>query len=480
MQTSPRSVVTWLPVVAFLILTAAVCERFFNWMPHGIAAGDDIYNFVHFMPGQWLDILKESFAGTYYNRYRPVFGLVWGVWRHLFGLEILGYILTLLVMHGLSATLLFMIAMRLCGKVLPSLALALLFACSRFAFYQVTMLTGIVEALPLLSFMVMLWSIAVMVQEPARALAMRVTAVAALLFTVAAHERYLPVVPWLSVVLWLTCGPDIKTSKKWAYALAPWLILVAHIAIKAALKANLMEGTGGAALSLDPARVVLHAKQALQSLFGVNRGPEYLVGLQSAGALRTLGIVFGVSFLSAVLLAVALAERKSWLIPLGLATLAALLLVPPMLTIRLEQRWLLAPSALMLLALAWALSRGKSIVLMSLIAVACSSLFVVDMALSRSSGQTFMGYGTALGNFAAMVIKDGSGGPPGTPLVIQTHPDGCVGFVNGLTFKLYEGVPRDLTCVLGLPEAQAIAAKKGAVLFVAESRIPWETFHRAQ
>jgi len=123
--------------------------------------------------------------------------------------------------------------------------------------------------------------------------------------------------------------------------------------------------------------------------------------------------------------------------------LAGLLIVPPMMTIRMEQRWILAPATIMLLLLAWAvgLRRNKTTALLAIV----SSLFFVanNAAISRDfSGMYLLDsvkYTSALVKSSA-IPKEGR--------VDLLADQSICGWVTqaGDFFKVYGGRSRDLAC----------------------------------
>jgi hypothetical protein len=443
-------------IIAALVLIVTLV-RFLPWRSP-VMMGDDIYNFLQFARGgSFLQVIHDAFLGTYAERYRPIFSLAWAFWTKLLGKDQVFYFGVLVALHCFNAWLFFSCAIRLSkNNWLVAAVLTIALAGSRFALFEVVMMTGLVEELAFIFFMAMLLSVIELYRRPSDRL--RCFATFALLLCVFTHERYLAAVPWLSAAIWFSYNSDDK--KRYVFTSFPLIILAANFTIKTLLlKTPFFVGTGGSYLELNFGLILTQAIEGLSSLFGFNRGPEYLTGRQifieaprhAVGDIQvwSLAALFTVSWIASVFIG-ALQPRngKEFAIPISLLVLAGMLLVPPLLSIRLEQRWLFAPLSLLLLTFAWAsgVSIGNTKISAAVV-TASLSLFAIDTILSASFGVNFVGYTERLGQYVGRMLLTQNLGRPGTPLILMGNANVCDTMGKGEIFKIYEGVARDLTCV---------------------------------
>jgi hypothetical protein len=247
-------------------------------------------------------------------------------------------------------------------------------------------------------------------------------------------------------------------------------------------------GTGGTHIDFNPLRTIDHAEQAILSVFGFNDGPQYLAG----GAWTELpwfaGWILGAGFFLAALALLGLASRSvssgtehdpgawrddaswAWL----LAALAVLLLVPPLTTIRLEQRWLVQSFALLLLLLAWAAGRarlrvGAGRVTMLVVTVAVASI-ALDLLLSAYFGRIFF---VNSGRVAALVRRDIVIRQPGTaaPVAFLLRNEHCEWTLRGgRFFAVYGGRARTVYCFARLPQASAAKLPESTTVYAMSAR----------
>ena len=143
----------------FLLATAAGAWRFSPWMPK-VFFGDDLANLLAYKAGNFASSLSQALGSAYWYKYRPVFATIMWILYGSFGSIIWPYLLVNLLIQGLNATLVFAITRRLSrGNWLVSLAIALAVVTSRFALYQVTQVTGLVEGVALLCFLGMVYCV---------------------------------------------------------------------------------------------------------------------------------------------------------------------------------------------------------------------------------------------------------------------------------------------------------------------------------
>jgi hypothetical protein len=214
------------------------------------------------------------------------------------------------------------------------------------------------------------------------------------------------------------------------------------------------------------------------SIFGFNYGPEYLYAVKITN-LPAYYWVVAASLPGAVLLTAAtiLSHSESravlireWRYPVLFASLAGLLLIPAIVTIRLEQRWLFAPFALLLLCLCWgagaaAVGRRQIFTLTGLIALACIGSIVLDQMLSKYFNQIYFIGATQFAEDVKRQFIEGQEAKV-DPVILIAGRDQCDWtLANQLFFLLYAGKGRTLICADDVPTAMAARPSSDVPIF---------------
>ncbi|MGT2471962.1 hypothetical protein [Paraburkholderia terrae] len=462
----------WQLLLVSLILAAAIYWRVSPWLPK-VFYGDDLYNIQatlkdHVFVGTWQSALTSEF----YEKYRPVFHLTWFALAHIFHTDLRGFLAFDFFLQLANAVVFFSIAMQLSNSnKVVSLFLALAFATSRFALYQATQATGIVEALALLFFLLAVTVLLKSVAQPERGV-LQWAIVGLYLLCVHSHERYIAIAPWLSAAMVIAgFRRNGGFMSRFGGGIAILAIPLLNVLIKTSLlHSAFLVGTGATHLDINVARIVDLSEQAIFSVFGFNYGPQHLVGHsiifgdnEPGDALsRALATIATVSIVTAVVWSVVVgrkqhAAQQSYL--LFALALFAFLLAPPVLTIRVEQRWMYAPFAVLLAALAWStrFSGRKAWVPVLASLMASASLLVLDTRLSEFFPRIYLSYSATVSDIAKRDIVDAHAAPIGDDLLLQISPDNCKWtFIEGRFFELYEGKRRELICFMDSNELPAL------------------------
>jgi len=466
---------TSVPVVAslvFVALLAVACARFVPWIPT-VFFGDDLDNLLAFQRGEFASTWTQALAGVYVEKFRPVFAVAMHLQFASFGHWIAGYMAVNLAVHALSGALVFFAARFLSGgsRVIAAL-LALAFIVSRLALYQVTQVTGLLEGLGTALFLTILLCLTRARGTSAWRLSLFSVLAAAL--AVHTHERYIVVLPWLALAFLVLPGP---AALNWGRKALLVCLCVAAAAFNVLFKlavsgGHFFVGTGGTRMDFSLQRVADHFAQAVLSVFGFNYGPDYLAGASWSELPYGSGWLLGgaITLAAAVLLVAAWLPRKSraggplpvavpdaaW--GLLLVLLAGAVLVPPALTIRMEQRWELQPFVLLLLLLAWAagrarayMSRRRAAVLVGIAALASVGQ---DMLMSDYFDRIFL---RSSARVATMALRDIAEREPGavTPVALLLSEEHCYWTLReGAFFTVYSGKARPVRCLAGLSDAK--------------------------
>lgn len=461
---APRSEVrisTLLWIAVIFALAAVTYWRFARWEP-SVFFGDDLYNVLatlkdHTFISQW----QQSFTTPFYEKYRPLFELVWLALVRIFDTDLRGFLAFNFSIHVLNAMIFFVIAMRISNdNKLVSLGLAIAFAGSRFALFQITQATGPVESVALTLFLLTITWILKTYQYPEDS-RWQWFVVVAFFLCIHTHERYIALTPILAFMLALSRRHCTGFFKRYGTA----IICIAIPLFNALIKTSLFHtaffvGTGATHIDVDLHRIVDQAMQAVLSVAGFNYGPEYLVGHSIVfdesspgdGLARILALVIVCSALVATIYAVLVGRRTHashrWYPIFALAVFASIL-VPPIVTIRLEQRWLYAPLALFLLLFAWAarLDGRNRIVPTVAGLLACLSLLTLDTLLSQYTPRTYLMGSATAASLAKRDIVDTHAAPLGRDLLLHAGPEHCKWtLIEGRFFELYEGQARKVYC----------------------------------
>ncbi|MDP9106236.1 MAG: hypothetical protein M3N49_09915 [Candidatus Eremiobacteraeota bacterium] len=428
--------------VLFIVVVALV---WFATMPLGILIGDDaglVWNVLH---GQTASTIPQALTETANDKYRPLLNIVFSLIIPLFRANFAGYEIVNLVVELIAAVLVGAIVMRLArGNQLLALACATAFVVSRFAYFNVLQVQGMLEGLPLV-FMLLA------VREAADGFVLgrydrmrRMPLWYALaIFT---DERYLVI--GLFIVLCALLHPSRRSQPR-TFAIAAGgavAVLLVNIGLKRLLfHEHVLVGTGGALIAIDPGQVMHFTGAALANVFGFNAGPDYLSGLDVAeagapGYLLGLLVAVPAFALFVAYAATAVRERRDDLIRgavIGLALFVPLLLTTAV-TIRQEFRWLYAPATIFLIGVAAAAVRVELRGFAVRAAVAVFAASVVGSIWYRGHEFQNVFFLTSMG--IASGVRDVAASDPVDTVVIADHGDRNVAhwiFYEGRFFSLY-------------------------------------------
>lgn len=463
-------------VLVFAFFVFLTWVRFRKWEP-SLFYGDDLFNYMLYHGDRFQSYWGALFFSDTGQKFRFVFSALMRLEIFVFGRNIGSYFLTNVVIHSASATTLYVIANRLSRNWWAAILLATLGATSHLAVYEVTQATGQVESLGLLFCMLMILS--VLLAGGADALDAEQTAGwrtkykwSSLVFAFLAfnsHERYIVLLPWL-MMFFVLHGRAGSIKPRVAFFCTCAVLVITNFLIKRLVyHSNFFQGTGGQPLAFNAGSVESLLSEAVLSIVGVNHGPQYLTGaewMDFSPSVRLASISFAITCIGVAGFAFACEPRRAsgrinW--PSGLVVLIGLLLLPATLTIRMEQRWELAPFFLGLLIVARGLNRLAEVKRGGLIVKACClvmcvSAAVIEIRISRSLD--VVSY-LSVDRFARSVkenVVDTRSSEPGAPLVFVASPGYCIGILlDGGFFVVYEGMYRKVTCVNSIADAPASA-----------------------
>jgi len=468
-----RNSTHWLRLGWFLVLLIAFVlttySRFSNWMP-GVFYGDDLSNLLAFRTGAFASSFGQALTQAFALKFRPVFEIVMGAAFSLFENNITYYLALNVVVQAVSGVLFFFIAYRLSkSNLILALATAIAVVTSRFALYQVTQITGLLMSVSWLLCLLTTFFVLKLVGSKnigsGHGLRYVIAAVIVSFLAIHTYELYIVIAPVVALAVWLSPGLRGRGILRYATVLAALTPAIFNVLYKVLiLHIPFFVGTGGTHMGLAVGRAVAQLAHATASIGGFNIGPEYLVG-QSVSRYSALDWVLAstVSVLWIVVLVCGLAGTKptsraeattytgrSFYPLMFIAVLWFLLLVPPVMTIRVEQRWLFGPFALLLLMAAWAAGQTRR-TMRKLATVCvlglCGASIVLDSQLAQHFGQIYM---ISSAKFAESARRDIADVDPGShyPVLLFANSVDCNWVLQkGSFFSIYDSGKREVKCV---------------------------------
>jgi hypothetical protein len=444
--------------LAFLMVTLL---RFSAWWPTAWF-GDDLRDYLIFRDSRVSQMPWHVILATDFDKWRPIFAVVMTSAYSIFGDKLQYYMYFNVLINTVAGLIFFQLALLISARNwIVSAVVAVTFISSRFALYQITQVTGLIEALSLCLFLgslfALVFSFKIFLQN--RADRWRWFSLFLLFLTIHSHERYISILP-----AWCLCfaiGPGLNLHRRMVFISGTCLIGVFNFFMKVRwFGIPFFVGTGGQKFDFDFGRTILQAKDLLVSIFGFNDGQPYLIGARSVElvwiywilpvAMFCIWFWFVVGHIIDSLRAGPF--YRLWL-PLLLAACLLFVSLPALLTIRLEQRWLLEPFGLVLLLLCWGISASAFGIGLSKrtlgVLVFCTSSFFVDSELARTFDRVFF---VSAGKAASQAHLSLLNNDP-RPMVIEAGPPLCSWtLLNGDFFRFYEGRRRELYCIYkGMP-----------------------------
>ena len=471
-----------LGVLLFVFFAALTWLRFRPWMPQFLSA-DDLYNFMLYHGDRFNSPMSPIYFAETGQKFRFVFSYAVTAETHLFGPHPDRYFMLNVAIHALSGVMLCFLAASLSGSWIAAIILTSLAVTCRFALYQVAHLTGQVESLSLMFAMVSILAAKTSIERNWDE-KWKWVALAASFFALSSHERYVVVMAWLSLffVFHHRAG---SIRRRALFALACVALVGSNVLMKIYVyKAHVMEGTANTPLAVDVGSIRDLLSQAVLSIFGINHGPQYLVGaewMDFSTSVRFASVIFAVVVCLLVIAAFtrreqyAPDEKVRW--PLAFAVLMVLLLLPPVLTIRLEQRWEVASFFMLLLIAASGIAHVRTmsahkILLPAALGALIVCAVIIEVRVSRSFEDISFVYGDRYATAAKHAIIDSKTSRPGTPIVLISPQSVCGGtLLDGGFFVIYEGAVRPVFCVDSTDAAPRANYPAGSHLFEASPTI---------
>ncbi len=375
-------------------------------------------------------MIRLSMAG---GKFRPVQLFTSRLIFDLFQKNLNLYYLFNVLIQSLNTCLVALLLNLFLQSVFLSFSFSLFYGLSRFSFYDMTQLFcgGALEGLAVTFFLLSLFFILRALMDGKRNPRTIYTSFLwSILFanlSICTHERYIVLFPFILVVALFSAARQMLTNRQ--KALATILIVVSvllNVAIKKYVYATpFFVGTGGTNITFSLTSAFTFLADAVMSIAQINSKPEYLTGLPFA-ALATpekaiiLSLLCGIlpiffAYLWRVRKVFELndePEKNRFFIFLILGLLFALCLLPAIVTIRLEQRWLQASFCIFILMVTIALcSLLPRMNALKGVAFACSAAFFLwpnYYYLKNGANNLYMKSAENSAALLANAIKNGS------------------------------------------------------------------------
>jgi hypothetical protein len=349
--------------VGSLLLLGVVNVLWFSVFPFRTVMGDDL--------GAWAlysghPSFQDLFLTASGGKYRPVFTAAHYVLFGAFAADYRAWVAFSIVFNFVNVCLVFALVRRLTrGDTLIAFLAGLLYITSRFSYYNILQLNGVMEALGIFFLLLILHVAFEFLRSDSRWPGFALAGLYLLItFT---HERYIVLLPFLVLLVVfksrLTRRPKVLLLG--LMCVPPLLMLALESMV---FHSTVLMGTGGQPITFDPVQVMTFMAQGLANMFWINAGPAYLSGIKitnlAPGTLM-LVIVVGVSLAVVGVLAMGRIltlkdpkERRAELKGLVLWMVLLLsLLLGASITIRQEYRWLYAPFVVCLVYFCYQMAR---------------------------------------------------------------------------------------------------------------------------
>lgn len=433
-----------LPLLLSIIAVPVIIYFYFLRTRTYTIYGDDLSAFLDYDKAHsYADIMGIA---TIVDKYRPVCVLVTKLLYTLFHKNLACYYLFNVLIQSINTCLVAVILNLFLRTPLMSLCFSMLFGLSRLSFYITSqpLSGGALEGLAMTFFLASLYFVLKGVLHPQQTTRQaRSTFLLAILFanlSLYTHERYIIMLPF--IILVLVFFPGLKTlhlRQKAVLISITLATILANVVIKKYIYGMpFMVGTGGTNISFSFTTAKQFIEDGILSIIQVNTGNPSHFGMQYAELStrrQQLQPFYAAGLVLILLIYLALFKRilrtesgkPKFYTFLSLAVLFVFCLAPAVVTIRLEQRWLVAPFAIFLIMTVIALSgfeiknaavRNGSFLLF----IAC---FIYSDGNYYKKGSHHL-YVTYAQNSAAVfeqAIKDGTIRPESSKLYVWQAPE---------------------------------------------------------
>lgn len=382
-------------LLLFLAIFIVTFLYFSPWQNH-TANGDDLYTFkTHY---QTVGLINQINLPTQGGKYRPIQGFFLNLVIDLFQHNLFYYFIFNVFILSICTFILALILDLILNSLVLSFLFSLAFGLSRFCYYEICVLTngGVLEGLALMFFLLFLYTITKILasyspltsNQKFRYMLLGILYANLCIYT---HERYISV---FILIFLLVFSKKLKSLGQWKRALIAALAILSPL-----LNIYIKEHVFGLSFLMSTSNTETHFSffpalsffmESVTAIFQINTGPDYVDGisysaLPSVNKAAILLIVFSIL---AVLITYFVAALKSIIsyvlskfivhsslkkvgsasniaLAISLCILFLLAISTCIFTVRVEQRWLMAPLCILivLIAIAYKNTSNKNVYL---------------------------------------------------------------------------------------------------------------------
>jgi hypothetical protein len=364
-------------LISLIAIPVIIYFYFLKWQTV-VAYGDDLYIFRDYYG---LDSFSEKInLPVSFEKYRPVHGFSMYLMIEWFQKNLDYYYLFNVGIQTIN-TFLFAITLNLFLKS-PyfSLFFSLIIGISKFSYFNISQLLngGAMEGLAMTFFLASLYFFLKTTgkndQASSQKQRMIIWSIVFANLSIYTHERYIVMLPFIAVAIFIL--PSLKIlsrNQKIGLGLVALVSILINVIVKKYIYSlPFFVGTAGTNIDFSFSSAISFLGDAILSLFQINSGAEHLIGIPFSSLplfTQVLAVILaGGTFLILILFlfqAKKLFEvkenntRTDFFIFMLLAALGILFLIPAVITVRLEQRWLQAPLSIFILLVVVALKNLK-------------------------------------------------------------------------------------------------------------------------
>ncbi len=292
-------------------------------------------------------------------RFRPVYWFVAWVQLGIIGNNITWIVPMNIIIAALIAYYIYHVAVKLSGSNIVSVFLGLIFLSSRFAYYNISQLLGLMEAMCIVFVIAILSNLYSYIEEGKNSFYYK--ALLYYLLICFTHERFMVLIP---VLIFARIVGKSKEKLPYLYTLLVFIFIQAVRAFT--IGTILPAGTGNTEV-VDKFTIksfISFLMSSIGYMFGINAGPEHLNGIPwgsfptFAKVFVYIGIFIAIIIFIYYIISLGFIKKHKNLFYKSIMTSIIFILmiggslISGSVTIRVEMRWIYAPYALMLLFIA--------------------------------------------------------------------------------------------------------------------------------
>ena len=358
----------YLLILSVIAVPVIIYCYYLKWKTNAVS-GDDLY------------IFKDHFSNIadreITNKFRPINSLLINSFFHFFQKNLDYFFYFNIGIQIINAYIFASVLNLFLKSPWLSVLAALTIGLSHFSFYAVTQLYngGALEGLAMTFFLLSLLYLlkGILSADPAKPRTQKAFLISLLFANLSmyTHERYIVLFPFIIfIVVLFPLSKSLSTKQKATICALSVFSPLLNAALKTYIFAMpFFVGTGGTSISISFSSVQKFFADAVYSVLQINSGPEYLAGIDFPslpGKERKLIYLLLITLFTVLVLFIAKSrkafvlkqeeEKRKFYIFLSLFILLLLCLAPAVVTIRLEQRWLVAPFGIFILMAVVAIS----------------------------------------------------------------------------------------------------------------------------